>query len=60
MADFPQHITVELVSSADVKRLEKRDEEIRNEIKRVEQKVDGLHRTMYELMEALSNLRSKR
>lgn len=56
----PVRIVVELVSSAEVKRLEDRDEEIRNEIKRVEQKVDGLHRTMYELMEALSNLRSKR
>ena len=55
----PQRIVVELVSSADVKRLEGRDDEIRNELKRVEQKVDGLHRTMYELMEALSNLRSK-
>lgn len=56
----PQRIVVELVSSADVKRLEDRDDEIRNELKRVEQKVDGLHRTMYELMEAISNLRSKR
>lgn len=56
----PQRIVVELVSSADVKRLEGRDDEIRNELKRVEQKVDGLHRTMYELMEAISNLRSKR
>lgn len=55
-----QRIVVELVSSADVKRLEGRDDEIRNELKRVEQKVDGLHRTMYELMEAISNLRPKR
>lgn len=61
MSDEPsQRIVVELVSSADVKRLEGRDDEIRNELKRVEQKVDGLHRTMYELMEAISNLRSKR
>lgn len=61
MSDQPsQRIVVELVSSADVKRLESRDDEIRNEVKRVEQKVDGLHRTMYELMEAISNLRSKR
>lgn len=61
MSDNPlQRIVVELVSSADVKRLEGRDDEIRNELKRVEQKVDGLHRTMYELMEAISNLRSKR
>lgn len=55
-----KRIIVELVSSADVKRLEDRDDELRNEIKRVEQKIDGLHRSMYELMEAFSSLRSKR
>lgn len=61
MSDEPsQRIVVELVSSADVKRLEDRDDEIRNELKRVEQKVDGLHRTIYELMEAISKLKSKR
>ena len=61
MEDKPsQRIVVELVSSADVKRLEGRDDEIRNELKRLELKVDGLHKTMYELMEAISNLRSKR
>lgn len=61
MSDEPSHrIVVELVSSADVKRLEDCDDEIRNELKRLEQKVDGLHRTMYELMEAISNLRLKR
>lgn len=56
----PVKFVVELVSSAEVKRLEDRDNELRNEIKRVEQKFDGLHRTMYELMEAFSCLRSKR
>lgn len=55
-----QRIIVELVSSADVKRLEERDEDLRKEIKRLEAKVDGLHRTVYELMEAIGNLRSKR
>lgn len=61
MEDKPsQRIVVELMSSADVKRLEGSDEALRAEIKRVEDKVDGLHRTMYELMEAISNLRSKR
>lgn len=61
MADNPsQRIVVELVSSADVKRLEDRDEELRCEIKRVEDKLDGLHRTMYELLEAFGQLKSKR
>lgn len=55
-----QRIVVELVSSADVKRLEARDDDLRNEIKRIEQKVDGLHRTMYELLEAFGQLKSKR
>lgn len=54
-----QRIVVELVSSADVKRLELRDEELRDEIKRLEAKLEGLHRTIYELMEAFGKLSSK-
>lgn len=59
MADNPpQRIVVELVSSADVKRLEDADADIRSEVQRLEQKVDGLHRTLYELLEAFSQLKS--
>lgn len=56
----PLRIVVEVVSSADVKRLEGRDDDLREEIRRVEKKLEGLHGTMYELMETLGNLRSKR
>ena len=60
MPEIPQHITVEVVSSAEVKRLEARDEELRSEIARVEGKLNALHRSMYELMAAFSELKSKR
>lgn len=61
MADLePVRIVVEVISHADVKRLEARDDDVLAEVRRVESKVDGLHRTIYELMEALSNLRGRR
>lgn len=53
-------IVVEVVSHADVERLEARDDDIRLEIKRLEDKLEGLHRTIYDLMDAISHLRSKR
>lgn len=58
--DLPTRIVVEVVSSADVARLENRDEEIRSEVARLESKLDGLHRTIYELIETLGNIRNKR
>lgn len=58
--DLPTHIVVEVVSSADVKRLEDRDEDIRSEVARLESKLDGLHRTIYELIETIGNIRNKR
>ena len=57
---IPERIVVEVVSHADVARLEARDEDICKEIKRVEDKVDGLHRTIYELIETIGRLKSKR
>ncbi len=57
---IPQRIVVEVISHADVERLERRDEDIRQEIKLLEGKIEGLHRTIYEVMEALGRLRSKR
>lgn len=58
--NIPPRIVVELLSSADVKRLEDRDEDLRKEIKQLEQRIEGLHRHIYELMEAIGKLRSKR
>lgn len=57
---IPERIVVEVVSHADVERLERRDDETRAEIKRLEAKVDGLHRTIYELIETIGRLNSKR
>ena len=53
-------IVVELVQSADVARLEARDEELRKEIKHLEKKIEGLHRTLYESLEAVARIRNKR
>lgn len=55
-----QRIIVEVVSHADVERLEQRDDLLRAEIEALDRKIEGLHRTMYELMETISKLRSKR
>lgn len=56
----PVKIVVELVQSADVRRLEARDEELRNEIKQLEKKLEGLHRTLYDSLEAVARIRNKR
>lgn len=51
---------MELLSSADVKRLEARDEDIRQEINDLRKQIEGLHRHIYELMEVIAKLRMKR
>ena len=56
----PIRIIVEVVSSSEVKRLEARDEDVRAEVARLESKLDGLHRTIYELIETIGNIRNKR
>lgn len=56
----PLRIVVEVVSSADVKRLEARDDDVREEVSRLEAKLEGLHRTIYELLETIGTLRTKR
>lgn len=56
----PIRIVVEVVSSADVRRLEARDDEVLAEVSRLEGKLEGLHRTIYELLETISTIRNKR
>lgn len=56
----PRRIVVELVSSADVRRLEDRDEELRAEIKRLERIIDGMRQRNFELMQAIGDLRRGR
>ena len=59
MADSPERqetrIVVELVSSADVKRLEEADASLLDEIKRVEGLVEGLHKTFYEYLNRVAS-----
>ena len=59
-SDQPVRIVVEMVPSEAVKRLETRDDDLRDEIKRLEKRIEGLNRTIYELMDVISKLRSKR
>lgn len=56
----PVRVVVELVSSEAVKRLEGRDDDLKEEVKRLEKRIEGLNRTIYELMDVISKLRSKR
>lgn len=53
----PIRIVVEVVSHADVSRLEARDDEIRELIKNQDRRIEGLHRTLYELIEAIGKHR---
>lgn len=61
MADSPERqetrIVVELVSSADVKRLEERDDDLRAEIKRVEGLVEGLRNIFRDYLDSLPDRR---
>lgn len=55
----PTRIVVELVSSQDVKRLEERDEVLRQEIRNLEKRFEGLNRSFYELLETIAQQRRK-
>lgn len=55
-----RRIVIELVSAADVARLEARDEAVRAEVRQLEKRLEGLHSTVYELLEALRDLKQKR
>ena len=52
-------IVVELVSSADVKRLEARDEDLKQEIARLEKRIEGLHDTMFKYFERVAQLKNR-
>ena len=64
MADGERRIVVEIFSHEAEERLRREmfqlDEIHQSEVARLENKVDGLHRTIYELIEAVGKLRSKR
>lgn len=46
-----RRIIVELVSSADVRRLEDRDEDVRNEVSQLRREVEALRRQLYDFLE---------
>lgn len=64
MADQEKRIVVEIFSHEEADRLRREiqqmDELHRAEISRLEGKLEGLHRTIYELIETIGKLRSKR
>lgn len=55
----PIRIIVEVVSHADVARLEARDEEIRQLVQSYDKRIEGLHRTLYEVIEAIGKYHRK-
>lgn len=57
--DQPLRIVVEVVSSAEVRRLEKRDDDVMAEIVRVEGRVEAQNRLYYELLDVLRDIRAK-
>ncbi len=58
-----KHIRVELVSAADVQRLEGRDDALQASLDQrctaIESRLEALHRQLYEVMEALARLRDR-
>lgn len=59
MPDQEFRIVVELVSSADVKRLEARDEDIREEVQQLRRENEALRRSFYELLERFAETKRK-
>lgn len=59
-----RRIVVEIFSHEEASRLRAEmmqlDELHRADIQRLEERISGLHRTLYECLEAIGNLRSKR
>lgn len=60
MADHERRIIVEVISHADVARLEARDEDLRREIAQLKSELDGLRRRLFEIMEAIGDIRRQR
>ena len=59
-SERPVRIVVELVSSADVRRLEDRDDEIRAELNQLRRENEGLRRSFYELLEVFGDFKCTR
>lgn len=57
MADQERRIVIELISHSDVARLEARDDAIREENAQLRRELNSLRARLYELMEAIGDLR---
>lgn len=60
MADNDRRIVVELISHSDVARLEARDEAIREENAQLRRELNALRTRLYEVMEAIGDIRRNR
>lgn len=58
-SDQPVRIVVELLSSAEVKRLEGRDDDVRKEVLQLRREVEALRRSFYELLERFGSMNQK-
>lgn len=56
----PVRIQVELLSSADVSRLEARDEDLRNDLNQLRKENEALRRSFYELLEVFGDIKRSR
>lgn len=57
MVDQERRITIELISHSDVARLEARDEAVKEEVAQLRKEMNGLRMRLYEIMEAIGDLR---
>lgn len=57
MAEQERRIVVELISHSDVARLEARDDAIREEIVQLRKELNAFRMRLYEVMEAIGDLR---
>lgn len=57
MADQERRIVVELISHSDVARLEARDDAIREEIAQLRRELNASRMRLYEVMEAIGDIR---
>lgn len=57
MADQERRIVVEVISHSDVARLEARDEAVKAEVAQLRNELNGLRMRLYEIMEAIGDIR---
>ena len=57
MADQERRIVIEVISHSDVARLEARDDAIREEIAQLRKELNASRMRLYEVMEAIGDLR---